>query len=91
MKGEDRILVDISPLDKSSGEEVKQDMKRHTGDQSLAEFSDEKYPTIFAKFKIDSRVEKDGSQKSRSLEKRASKPSNLLSEKHSDSLRCGVP
>ncbi|XP_019772099.2 probable inactive protein kinase DDB_G0270444 isoform X2 [Dendroctonus ponderosae] len=87
VRSEDKIPVDISPMDKTSSEEVKQDTKRHTGDENLMEFSDEKYPTIFAKFKVDSRLEKEGSLKSRTLEKRASKPSNLLSEKHSDYLR----
>lgn len=73
----------------SKREITKFDEEIPSQDEDLVEFADEKYPYIFAKFKIDTKVEKEN-QKARALEKRESKPIKkrpLFTDKHISSLK----
>lgn len=95
---DETIPVDISPIQRPESEEV---MKRDTeavtvqqlDDETMqksednSHYADEKYPYIFAKFKIDSKVVKEGSPNAKTVQKRESKNPSLFSEKHVNSLK----
>ncbi|CAG9764924.1 unnamed protein product [Ceutorhynchus assimilis] len=81
---EESIPVDISPIQKADSEEID---KRDTETQA-ADFSERNYPYIFAKFKIDTKVESQKAAKNlqkRELKHTKKKPA-LLNSKHMNSL-----
>lgn len=81
--------VETNGQDNKKREITELDEETASQNEDLAEFADEKYPYIFAKFKIDTKVEKDN-QKARALKKRESKPFKkrpLFNDKHINSLK----
>lgn len=89
----------MSPVERMDDESSEQDNKKReitefdedtpSQNDDLVGFADEKYPYIFAKFKIDTKVEKEN-QKARALEKRETKLTKkrpLFNDKHISSLK----
>ncbi|XP_050296921.1 uncharacterized protein LOC126736565 [Anthonomus grandis grandis] len=95
---EDVIPVEISLMEAAGinlgpqKRETKQTSESEVKTANLAAYADERYPYIFAKFKIDSRVEKGNNRMLKNMQKRDLKPkkSPLFSEKDSNSLRSSL-